>query len=154
MVALKKADLTATPDGKPLVLLYARFTAKDAAFNMMRIAGKLDPDRKALFQRASLLGGMDKAEAVDDKTVKVSFTTPNSGFTPFDAAIASAQHTLWDRMRIVAEPAGATALAALLSGSYVPAPDERIAIVISGGNSDAVSFAATSVDERQHQLAR
>jgi threonine dehydratase len=71
-----------------------------------------------------------------------------------DAAIASAQRTLWDRLRIVAEPAGAAALAALLSGAYIPAPAERIAVVISGGNSDAVSFAATNVDERLHQLAR
>ena len=57
-----------------------------------------------------------------------------------DEAIVCAQASLWDRMRIVAEPAGATALAALLSRCYVPEPDERVAVVISGGNSDAVSF--------------
>ncbi len=57
-----------------------------------------------------------------------------------DEAIVSAQLSLWDRMRIVAEPAGAAALAALLSRSYIPAPDERVAVVISGGNADAVSF--------------
>lgn len=74
-----------------------------------------------------------------------------------DAAIVSAQLSLWDGMRIVAEPAGAAAFAALLSGSYIPAPDERVAVVISGGNSDAVSFATTSpanVDERHSQLAK
>ena len=74
-----------------------------------------------------------------------------------DAAIASAQVTLWDRLRIVAEPAGAAALAALLSGNYIPAPGERIGVVISGGNSDAVSFAtasSASVDERQGRLAK
>jgi len=58
-----------------------------------------------------------------------------------DAAIVSAQERLWDRLRIVAEPAGAAALAALLSGGYRPGPNERIAVVVSGGNSDAVSFA-------------
>ena len=73
-----------------------------------------------------------------------------------DAAIASAQLTLWDRMRIVAEPAGAASFAALLSMNYIPAPDERVAIVISGGNSDAVSFAAASdnVDVRHSRLAK
>jgi threonine dehydratase len=75
-----------------------------------------------------------------------------------DAAIVSAQLSLWDRMRIVAEPAGAAAFAALLSGSYIPAPGERVAVVISGGNSDAVSFGATSssanVDELRSQLAK
>jgi threonine dehydratase len=57
-----------------------------------------------------------------------------------DEAIVSAQVCLWDRLRIVAEPAGAAALAALLSGGYVPGPDEKVAIVISGGNADAVSL--------------
>jgi threonine dehydratase len=57
-----------------------------------------------------------------------------------DEAIVSAQVSLWDRLRIVAEPAGAAALAALMSGAYVPGPDERVAILISGGNADAVSF--------------
>ena len=60
-----------------------------------------------------------------------------------DEAIVSAQVSLWDRLRIVAEPAGAAALAALMSGGYVPAPDERVAVVISGGNADAVSFAGS-----------
>ena len=57
-----------------------------------------------------------------------------------DDAIVSAQRCLWDRMRIVAEPAGAAAFAALLSRGYIPAADERVAVVISGGNTDAVSF--------------
>lgn len=74
-----------------------------------------------------------------------------------DASIVSAQLSLWDRMRIVAEPAGAASFAALLSRGYIPAPDERVAVVISGGNSDAVSFAtlsSTNVDVRHSQLAR
>ncbi len=57
-----------------------------------------------------------------------------------DAEIVAAQLSLWDRMRIVAEPAGAAALAALLSRRYIPERDERIAVVISGANTDAVSF--------------
>ena len=45
-----------------------------------------------------------------------------------------------DRMRIVAEPGGAAALAALLSRRYMPAPDERVAVLLCGGNSTAVDF--------------
>jgi peptide/nickel transport system substrate-binding protein len=58
------------------------FTAEDVAFNLMRIAAKLPQDekRKAAFQRSGTLQGMDKAEAVDEKTVKVTFATPNSQF--------------------------------------------------------------------------
>jgi threonine dehydratase len=57
-----------------------------------------------------------------------------------DDAIREAQRVLWDGLRVAAEPGGVTAFSALLSGVYQPAPDERIGIVISGGNTDAVNF--------------
>ncbi|HEY7499170.1 MAG TPA: threonine/serine dehydratase [Vicinamibacterales bacterium] len=58
-----------------------------------------------------------------------------------DAAMITAQERLWDRLRLVAEPAGAAPLAAMTSGAYVPAPGERVGLVVSGGNTDAVSLA-------------
>ena len=57
-----------------------------------------------------------------------------------DDAIVSAQNALWQALRVVAEPGGVAALAALLSGRYQPAPGERIGVVVSGGNTAAVSF--------------
>ena len=57
-----------------------------------------------------------------------------------DEAIREAQQALWDRMRIVAEPGGAAALAALLSGSYVPEKSERVGVLVCGGNTTAVDF--------------
>jgi threonine dehydratase len=57
-----------------------------------------------------------------------------------DDAIRSAQEALWDRVRLVAEPGGATALAALLAGAYRPAPGERVGVVVCGGNTTAVRF--------------
>ena len=57
-----------------------------------------------------------------------------------DDAIARAQLLLWDVARIVAEPGGAAAFAALASGAYRPAADERVAVIICGGNTDAVKF--------------
>ena len=57
-----------------------------------------------------------------------------------DAAIRAAQTALWDKMRIVAEPGGAAALAAILSGRYQPRPQERVGILVSGGNTVAVDF--------------
>ena len=53
-----------------------------------------------------------------------------------DEDIRAARHWLWGAARVAAEPAGATALAALLSGAYVPADDERICVVVCGGNAD------------------
>jgi len=58
-----------------------------------------------------------------------------------DETIRSAQQALWDAVRIVVEPGGAAAFAALRCGAYRPAPDERVGIVISGGNTTAVDFA-------------
>jgi len=57
-----------------------------------------------------------------------------------DSAILAAQQALWDGLRIVAEPGGAAALAALLSGAYRPAADERVCIVLCGANTTAVKF--------------
>jgi threonine dehydratase len=57
-----------------------------------------------------------------------------------DDAIRDAQRLLWKTLRVVAEPGGAAALAALASRRYVAAPNERIAVLICGGNSTAVDF--------------
>jgi len=57
-----------------------------------------------------------------------------------DDAIRRAQQTMWDALRVVAEPGGSAAFAALHSGAYRPAADERIGIVVSGGNTTAVNF--------------
>jgi threonine dehydratase len=57
-----------------------------------------------------------------------------------DDDIRNAQRAIWSSLRIVAEPGGAAAFAAILSGRYRPAPDERVAILICGGNTTAVEF--------------
>lgn len=57
-----------------------------------------------------------------------------------DDDIRAAQHALWDKVRIVAEPGGAAALAALLSGRYSPGRDERVAVLVCGANTTAVKF--------------
>jgi threonine dehydratase len=57
-----------------------------------------------------------------------------------DDDIRAAQRALWDKVRVVAEPGGAAAFAALLSGKYEPAPGERVAAVLCGANTTAVSF--------------
>ncbi len=61
-----------------------------------------------------------------------------------DEAIAQAQLALWSTLRIAAEPGGAAPLAALLSGRVQPREGSRVAVVISGGNTSAVSFAPSA----------
>jgi len=51
-----------------------------------------------------------------------------------DEEIRAAQEALWRTMRILAEPGGATAFAAVLAGKYVPRPDERVGVLVCGGN--------------------
>ena len=53
-----------------------------------------------------------------------------------DGAIREAQRMLWGSLRIVAEPGGAIALAALLSGRYQAEPGERVGVLVCGGNAD------------------
>ncbi len=57
-----------------------------------------------------------------------------------DDDIRAAQLALWDKARVVAEPGGVAAFAAILSGKYTPAPNERVAVVVSGANTTAVRF--------------
>jgi threonine dehydratase len=57
-----------------------------------------------------------------------------------DEAIRQAQRALWEVARVVAEPGGAAAFAALHGGAYTPQEGERIGVVVSGGNTTAVDF--------------
>jgi threonine dehydratase len=57
-----------------------------------------------------------------------------------DADIRGAQEALWEALRLVAEPGGAAALAAVLSDGYVPIPGERVGVIVSGANTTAVDF--------------
>ena len=52
-----------------------------------------------------------------------------------DDEIQAAQQMLWDRLRIVTEPGGAAAFAALLSARYQPSPGERVGVLVCGGNT-------------------
>jgi len=57
-----------------------------------------------------------------------------------DEQIISAQRLLWQKLQLIAEPGGATALAALLSGAYKPHPGERVGVVLCGSNAELKDF--------------
>jgi len=57
-----------------------------------------------------------------------------------DESIQEAQKALWNGLRVVAEPGGAAAFAALLSGRYRPGPGEKVGVLVCGGNTTAVTF--------------
>jgi threonine dehydratase len=57
-----------------------------------------------------------------------------------DEEILAAQKRLWEATRIIAEPGGATAFAALLSGRYKPEHGQRVGVIVCGGNTEKVVF--------------
>lgn len=57
-----------------------------------------------------------------------------------DDDIRNAQRKLWRDLQIIAEPGGAAAFAALLSGAYRPEHDERVGVVICGANTPLEIF--------------
>ena len=65
----------------------------------------------------------DLAHLTGTKTVNVD-----------DNSILNAQILLWEKLRQLVEPAGAAALAALISGAYVPQKGERVAVLLCGAN--------------------
>jgi len=58
-----------------------------------------------------------------------------------DTAIAAAQRLIWDRLRLVAEPGGATALAALLCEALVPPEGASVGVLVCGSNTDPAKVA-------------
>ncbi|ANN56728.1 threonine dehydratase [Mesorhizobium sp. SEMIA 3007] len=69
------------------------------------------------------------AEAFVERSILVS-----------DDDIIAAQKALWNRVRIISEPGGAAAFAAILSGRYTPAPAERVAVLVCGANANPANF--------------
>jgi threonine dehydratase len=61
-------------------------------------------------------------------------TNNTQSVTVTEEAIVSAQKSLWQETRQLVEPAAAAALSALISGAYRPEKDERVAVLICGGN--------------------
>lgn len=57
-----------------------------------------------------------------------------------DEDIRNAQRWLWTHVQIVTEPGGATAFAALLSGSYKPTKGERVGVIVCGANTPLATF--------------
>jgi threonine dehydratase len=77
---------------------------------------------------------------VGDRVFPIARSYVHSVVLVADEAIINSQKALWQALRVVAEPGGAAAFSALLSGAYRPASGERLGVVISGGNTSAVNF--------------
>ncbi|MEJ8570192.1 threonine/serine dehydratase [Microbaculum marinum] len=82
------------------------------------------------------------ARSVGDHNFEICRTYVDHVALVPDTAIGEAQRLLWDRARIAAEPGGATALAAVVCGAYRPRADERVGVLVCGGNVDLAKLSA------------
>jgi threonine dehydratase len=62
-----------------------------------------------------------------------------------DDDIRQAQHLLWDTLRLIIEPGGCAALAALTSHRWNPAPGQTVAVVLSGANTNPATVNANDL---------
>jgi threo-3-hydroxy-L-aspartate ammonia-lyase len=88
----------------------------------------------------TIADGLQSAEP-GELTFEVNRALLADVVTVSDDEILDAMAFLFDRMKLVTEPSGAVAIAALLTGR-VAAPGKRIGVVISGGNVGVARFAA------------
>ena len=116
----------------------------------IRIVG-VEPELAPTLSRALAAGGPIDAEAggiaadslaprrVGERVFPIVERYVDRVVLVTDQAIGHAQETLWRTLRVVAEPGGAAAFAALISGRYQPRYGERVGVLLSGGNTIAVS---------------
>jgi threonine dehydratase len=81
---------------------------------------------------ASALG----ASVIGEMAWDISQRWVDDSIVVSDEAAVAAQRRLWDAARVVAEPGGAVAFAALTSGAYVPGGDETVGVIVCGANTD------------------
>jgi threonine dehydratase len=77
---------------------------------------------------------------VGEQMFPIAQTYVNDVVLVSDQSIQDAQEALWKVLRVAAEPGGAAAFAALLSGRYNAKKGERVGVLVCGGNTTAVNF--------------
>jgi threo-3-hydroxy-L-aspartate ammonia-lyase len=87
----------------------------------------------------TIADGLQSAEP-GELTFEVNRRTVDEIVTVSDAEILDAMAFLFDRLKIVTEPSGAIAVAALLSGRIETA-GRRVGVIVSGGNVGVARFA-------------
>ena len=131
------------------------FTAGQAAWWRERLrVVSVEPETSQCLRAALAAGGPITVDvsgiAADSLGSRRLGDVPWSLVAPFvddavvvsDADIRRAQFELWQAFRLVVEPGGAAAYAALLSGAYRPSANERVVVVVCGANCDPVSVQA------------
>lgn len=88
-----------------------------------------------LAERQTIADGLDSPFAGKHTLAHIQARVDEMVLVP-DTAIVEAMRLILERVKLLAEPAGATSLAGLLDGRLDPAPDARVVCILSGGNVD------------------
>jgi threonine dehydratase len=81
------------------------------------------------------------ARRIGDLALAAALAEPPIPVLVGEDEIVAARAQLWAEHRIASEHGAATAMAAVLSGAYVPAEGERVAVVVCGANTDPATLA-------------
>lgn len=129
--------------------LYAGIAA--AAFGRARIVA-VEPERCPTLHSAMAAGepvdiavsgvAADSlgARRIGDLAFAAQAAEPPVSVLVTDDEIVEARARLWSQYRIPSESGAAAAYAALTSGRYVPAPGERVAVLVCGANTDPATL--------------
>jgi threonine dehydratase len=118
----------------------------------VRIVG-VEPEGAAAMWRSRQTGQPERLDQI--QTIADGLSAPFAGHIPFalvqqyvddlalvsDADIRAAMALILERAKLLVEPAGATAVAALLSGAVNVAPQAPVVAILSGGNIDSARLA-------------
>jgi len=133
-------------------LLAGVATAVKALSPRTRVIG-VEPDASPDTQRSLRAGRRERVEISrsiadgqllpepGERTFPVVSALVDDIATVSDDEIVETMRFLFERMKIVVEPSGASALAALMAG-HVALEGGRAGVVLSGGNVDAARFAS------------
>ena len=149
MEVAKWLDILLVPTGGGGLLAGSALAARAAQPNV-RIVG-VEPEASDDWQRSLAAG--ERVNVHVGQTIADGQQLPTPGklnfevaaplleriITVSDADIRTAMRFLFERVKIVAEPSGATAVAALLTGK-IDVRGQRVGVIISGGNIDVQRF--------------
>jgi threonine dehydratase len=139
-------DLVVTPCGGGGLAAGLALACPDAGIALVEPEGWDDMTRSLEAGKIVPVGAEPKATSCDAlQTLRVAELTFDIlkargayGLAVTEAETGAAMRWAFDNLRLVLEPGGAVALAALLTGKVTPS--ERTLVILSGGNVDAATF--------------
>ncbi len=100
------------------------------------LAAALDAGRPVDVEVSGVAADSLGARRVGDIPYAVARRTGVHSVLVPDASVVEVRRRLWDGFRLVVEHGAAAAPAAITADAYRPAVDERVAVVLCGGNTD------------------